>query len=60
MGYNRSNLIVVPNFFQQGDDILQNELSKMPAITEAGRISNLPGGGVMRIEAIPEGMTRDS
>ena len=60
MGYDRSNIVVIPNFFQQGDDLLKNELEKIPAITGIGRISGLPGTSPIRIEAIPEGMDREN
>ncbi len=60
LGYNRQGLVVVPNFVGNGEDLLKNEMQKMPFIEETGRMSNLPGGTPMRIEAIPEGMDREN
>jgi putative ABC transport system permease protein len=54
-GYNREQVIAVPNPVGDREDVLKNELKNIPTVISAGRTSALIGSIVLRVEVIPEG-----
>jgi len=59
LGYNREQVITIFSPFQQEQDLLREELNKLPGILGTGRGSNTPGPGFLRIEVVPEGFDRE-
>ncbi len=59
LGYNRDQVLVVPNFIGDREDLLRNRLEDMPAVTAMGRTSRLMGEGLSMM-AIPEGFDRSN
>lgn len=60
LGYTREQVVVIPNPLTTEEDLLKNELLQMGEVIRAGRASNTPGPGFLRIEVIPEGTDRSS
>ena len=58
IGYNRDQVMVIPNQRTAEEDILRTRLASLPGIQTLGRTSNAPGPNFLRIEAIPEGADR--
>lgn len=59
LGYNRDQVLVMPNFIGDREDILRNKLEELPTVTSMGRTSRLMGEG-LSIQAIPEGYDRSN
>jgi len=57
MGYNREQVLVIPNFFRSREDLLKNQMKNIPAVLSVGRSSRLMGEG-LSVQAIPEGADR--
>ena len=55
LGYNRENVVVVPNFNNENGALLQQKIEDLSFVESTGVISNMPGGTLVRLEAIPEG-----
>jgi putative ABC transport system permease protein len=55
LGYNREDVVVVPNFNNENGTLLQQKLEDLSFVESTGVISNMPGGTLVRLEAIPEG-----
>lgn len=61
MGYNKEQVIVIPDFNRQGNyDLLKEEIRKLPFVQSIGRSGSLPGNDFVRYEVIPEGMDRSN
>lgn len=58
MGYNREQVLVVPNRIRKGTDLLKNKLKAIPGVLSTGRINALPGPNFIRMEIIPDGGNR--
>jgi putative ABC transport system permease protein len=54
LGYNREQVLGIPNFLGDREDILKKQLENMPGVVSVGRSSRLMGEG-LSIETIPEG-----
>jgi len=58
LGYNRSNVLVIPSPNRKGEDILKRQLSMLPSVISAGRINSTPAPNFWRLEIIREGADR--
>jgi putative ABC transport system permease protein len=58
LGYNRSQVVAIPNGLREGDDLLKHRLSSMSSVVYVGRIDALPGPNFWRFELIREGYDR--
>ncbi|MFC1726818.1 ABC transporter permease, partial [candidate division KSB1 bacterium] len=59
LGYNRENVVAIPNSSNQGEDLLKKRLSEVPGFSGLGRMSFLPGLLYRRIRIIPEGSSAE-
>lgn len=57
LGYNREQVLFMPNFFRDGEDLMRNRLKDIPSVTSTGRTSRLLGEG-LSVQTIPEGFDR--
>ncbi len=57
LGYNREQVLAVPNFLGDREDVFKNRLKSMPSVVSVGRSSRLMGEG-LSIQTIPEGSDR--
>jgi putative ABC transport system permease protein len=58
LGYNRSQVVAIPNGLREGDDLLKHRLSSLSSVVSVGRIDALPGPNFWRFELIREGHDR--
>jgi putative ABC transport system permease protein len=58
LGYNRSQVLAIPNGLREGDDLLKYRLERMSDVVSVGRIDALPGPNFWRFELIREGYDR--
>ncbi|MCF7794606.1 MAG: ABC transporter permease [Candidatus Cloacimonetes bacterium] len=60
LGYNRENVVVVPNFGNnQNGRALKEELKNLSFVESIGVMSNIGGGTLVRLEVIPEGFSEE-
>jgi putative ABC transport system permease protein len=60
LGYNRENVVIVPNFGNnQNGRALKEELKNLSFVENVGVLSNIGGGTLVRLEVIPEGYGED-
>ncbi len=58
LGYNRSQVVAIPNPLREGDDLLKHKMLSLPSVVSVGRIDALPGPNFWRFELIREGQDR--
>jgi len=58
LGYNRSQVVAIPNGLREGDDLLKHKMLTLPSVVSVGRIDALPGPNFWRFELIREGYDR--
>ncbi|MFC1898105.1 ABC transporter permease [Candidatus Cloacimonadota bacterium] len=59
LGYNRENVVVVPNFNNENGPLLKQKLEDLSFVESTGVMSNMPGGTLVRLEGIPEGYNEE-
>lgn len=58
LGYNRSHVVAIPSPIGEGDDLIKQRVSALPAVISAGRIDAAPAPNFGRFEIIREGAER--
>ncbi len=59
-GYNRENVIVVPDYIGKGDDLLKKKVLDMSGVVSAGKTSYLPTQESSSFSAFPQGKDREA
>ena len=59
LGYNREQVLAIPNFLRNDDDLLKARLTQIPSVKAVGRSNRLMGEG-LSVMAIPEGFDRSN
>ena len=59
LGYSRENVLVVGNFSEDGGPLFKERVEKLPIVESVSTISNMPGGTLVRLEVVPEGLSDD-
>jgi len=59
-GYNRENVLVIPDYVGNRDDLLKMKVLNMPSVLSAGRSNYLIRENFVLIEAFPHGKDRET